>query len=463
MNGKTFVGIVSKQGATTTEWIGAFDYDDIEGYFGSILSTTHRPQEGKDLFALPELLEGETLYCVVDGSELGTIVWPEFRDVQIKNFVAHIRTLKIRNLIKGIHIGNDEYEITKLRIESPIVARLFDLKAFQTTLHTAPSFGVTIRSNTPNDLEFPSNLGKVFVGISGYIADWNDTPALSTKAHLTLHAEPPLNPSGAIRIARKIEQLFSLLTLDYVKAHKTSICARATNKNGEWSEQHYEIERARLSENAKTKVDPSGFALCLSQMDFASVLNHFLEIYSRIEQTLHWYRIVTIEDRYLEDKFFYSVRMIEALYKALRIPVSVDQSANEGLTSVVDAVNASGNQQAIDFLTKRALPIFSRPSLTNILADVRSKYADLAVVEFLDHKIISRLRGKEAHGSAEPFSPSEYRFMACSYDVLRVIYVLIILDACGIPRSFIIDKIRASHRFQHFFEREAVERLLAGI
>jgi hypothetical protein len=81
--------------------------------------------------------------------------------------------------------------------------------------------------------------------------------------------------------------------------------------------------------------------------------------------------------------------MIEALYKALPVDVSTNQSAVRTITGIIDTLSASGNAESVDFLQKRVVPIFSRPSLTDVLKDIQTKYARLKVVEILDHKIIN--------------------------------------------------------------------------
>jgi hypothetical protein len=219
MSKKTFIGIVSNQGSRESEWNGVFDYDDVTGYTGSILSTSHQPEIGKDIFAIPKELDNELLYCVIDGSKFGTIVWPELRDVEIKDFVAQIRGLRIKNLIKGIHIGGGEHDVTQLQIESPILAQLFQLRAFQQKMEMSP-YKITIESDGQKDTEFISALGSVFIGISGSHSPSgkNAVPVLETKSYLNLHANPPITPIDAIKIVKQIEHLLSLLTFDFVKA-----------------------------------------------------------------------------------------------------------------------------------------------------------------------------------------------------------------------------------------------------
>jgi hypothetical protein len=174
MGRDTFISIVTEQGSSEPKWTGSFKYDEVKGYRGSIISAYQKPEAGKDDFSTPKELEGSCLYCVLDGSRFGTIVQPELRGVEIKNFISHIRGLRIKTLINGIHISESEQAIKKIRIESQIIGQLFKLRAFDETIHTAPSRKLTIESKSFKGIEFNSSIGKVTVGIDGsYSPAWN--------------------------------------------------------------------------------------------------------------------------------------------------------------------------------------------------------------------------------------------------------------------------------------------------
>lgn len=232
----------------------------------------------------------------------------------------------------------------------------------------------------------------------------------------------------------------------------------AVNQDGILTEESVGVDRAHSTKAAKTEFDRHEIPLRLTISEITPVINRFLEIFDDIEQTLGWYRIVTAEKRYLEDKFFYCVRMIEALYKALQIPILAEQSGLKQIDAIIEALAASkGNETSIQFLKRRARPIFSRPSLAEIIEDIKTKYGDMKVVEFLDYKIINRLRGKEVHGTTEPFSTKDYQYMRYSRDVLRILYVLIVLEQCGISKNFLIDSMRKSHKLGLFFRQNTLD------
>ena len=464
MSRETFIGIVAEQGSTKSDWNGLFKYDHVKGYRGSILSTTYRPEVGKDILSIPKELDRAVLYCVLDGSQFGTAVWPELRGAQLKNFVAEIRELRIKTLIRGVHIGSAERHIKQIKVDSPILAQLFGLRAFEETIQRSPSYKVTIESISRPEAEFSCAIGKVFVGVSGLYLPSLNRPAPTLKAKSYLRLEAHFDVIEAIRAVRKIEHLLSLLTFDFIKATAVDFAIASQDAQGNWSEHSFPVERARINKKAKIRLKAHEIPLRLNEAPFADILDRFFEVFDRIEQTLSWYRVVTAEERYLEDRFFYCVRMIEALYKVLPIHLSADKSALSEIKTILDVLSVSEkNRSSVEFLQKRAIPIFSKPSLLEIISDIRARYAELKVVDILDHRIINRLRGKEAHGSSEPLSAREYQFMAHSSEILRIVYVLIVLEYCGISRSFLFQHLNTSLKFQYLFSEETARQFRASI
>jgi hypothetical protein len=359
----------------------------------------------------------------------------------------------LKTLINGVHISESERAIKKVRIESQIIGQLFRLRAFEETMRTAPSHKLTIESKSLKGIELKSSIGKVTIGIHGsYSPAWNRlAPRLSAKCYLDVEPHANFAPLEAIRIITQLEYLFSVLTFDIVRATGSHLTISCPDNLGNLSERDYQVQRAKINKRAKTKLEQHEFPFHLTEVDFSQLLDRFLTIFDKVEQSLHWYRIVTAENRYLEDKFFYSVRMIEALYKALRIKVSTDETAIGIIDGIISTLGKSSENEAyVEFLKKRALPIFLGSSLSNILDDIQRKYADLPIVKILDPKTISRLRGKEAHGSIRSSNAAEYQFMAYGYETLRILYAALLLESCGLDRAFLINRLKSSLRFQGF-------------
>jgi len=115
MEENTFIGIVPSQGSTDSKWNGVFKFDEVEGYSGKLLSNSVQTQPGQDIFTIPEDLDKKARYCLIDGNQFGTIIWPYLHGVEIKNFVAQFRDLRIRTLIRGGTLGTRKRTSKRLR------------------------------------------------------------------------------------------------------------------------------------------------------------------------------------------------------------------------------------------------------------------------------------------------------------------------------------------------------------
>jgi hypothetical protein len=452
---EVFLGIVPNSGSQEPLCSGLFKFDPVKGYEGNLLVPFGTPKAGDNLFELPTALKGKTLYCIADGSNFATILWPDFSGGHsIKNFASRIIHLKVRQLLKGIHIGADENEVCGIWLSSPILARFFRLQAFKTEIETSP-LKVTIQTLKHEEKSFNFSFGKLSVGVSGSYSPEGEAlaPSLKANSYLALEFRQPINPIESLKYIRRIEHLLSLLAFDFIKAERVSLRIECADSQGKKEKEHYELERAKLLENAKTQIERHEVAIDLTEIDFGAVLDKFEGIFAQIEQTLNWYRIVAAEDRYLEDKFFYCVRMIESLYRILNIATEPDKPALDMVSSICDALKGSSTE--IEFLQKRVVPIFNKPaSLPRVIKDLKTRYKEVLSVEILDEKVINKLRSKEAHGSAERFSGYEYAFMSYCYDLLRFLYVLTILEKCGLERDYLLNGAKKTLSLSRHFSDE---------
>ena len=139
----------------------------------------------------------------------------------------------------------------------------------------------------------------------------------------------------AIEIASQIEHLFSLLCFSYVKCTGLDIVLELQDA-AEWSTKRaLTVDRGLQLKSAKTEFEPHELPISMEgYVDFGAILGRFLKIFDDIEQTLNWYRIVVAEERYLVDKYFYCVRMIDALYQRLHIKIEGDVDAIQSLDEI---------------------------------------------------------------------------------------------------------------------------------
>lgn len=225
----------------------------------------------------------------------------------------------------------------------------------------------------------------------------------------------------------------------------------------------YKVDRGLLLKEAKTDIPSHEIPFRIGTGGLGGVLDRFLALHSKIEQSLNWFRIVIAEDRYLEDKYFYSVRMIDALYRALDLKIEGDKSSVKPLQEISSILECSKREDLVEFVSKRVVPIFNRTSLSDRIRDLKARFAEIAVVRVLNDRAIAKLRGKEAHGSAEQFTTQEYKFMAFAFDLLTTLYSMLILEKCGLPRSFLLAKLKEIPKYSHYFSDQRAQLLLSEI
>ena len=270
-----------------------------------------------------------------------------------------------------------------------------------------------------------------------------------------------LSPIEALAFTRRLERFMSLLAFDLVRTERTAFTISETEKSGETSDIVCPVEFAKDVSATKTNIDFHKLPLRLNNLDFGSAFDQFLEMFDALEQTLNWYRTVIAEDRYLEDKFFYCVRMIEALYKAIPIPTRPDEEAASKISSIMTKLSTEKDNDAlVAFLKERVAPIFGkRWSLPEIVRDLKSRYSDVATINFLDARTINKLRAKQAHGSTQRLSAAELRYMSYSYRLLSMLYCLIILEHCGLDRERMLDGLKSRSRFERYFSSDTLSEL----
>jgi hypothetical protein len=460
MTDNLFIGIVPEEGSTSPFCSGLFKFDPVQGYEGNLL-VPFETKVGEHLFELPSQLKRKALYCLIDGSNLGTILWPDFSGGhRIQNFAARIVHLRVRQLLKGIHIGADEKDVWGISIHSPLLARLFNLQAYSTHFSTEP-FKIAVETSNSKEKIFESNLGTLTIGISPTFSPEGNSsaPSLGATSYLSLELRKPINPHQALMLVRKFEHFLSLVAFDFIKAEKVFFKIEGSEHDGTTTKNGYELERAKLVEQAKLQIDRHELPINLIDIDFGKAFDRFATFADSIEQTLNWYRIVTAEKVYLEDKFFYSVRMIESLYRVLGLDTEVDTDALEKLSLMEKSLQKDAeNSDIILFLQTRIKPIFNKPaSLPVVIRDLKLKYKDVLASEILDEKTIARLRGKEAHGSAKRFSTQEYAYMGNSYEIIRYLYVLTVLEQCGFNRTDMLGGAKKSLSLGRYFSPDFVK------
>ena len=151
-----------------------------------------------------------------------------------------------------------------------------------------------------------------------------------------------------------------MITFSFIKAQRIELEIFSPSKAGETEKRHYKLERALLNEKAQTDIERHKIPIRLGDLDIGKAFDQFQEIFDLVELTLHWCRIVLVEERYLENMFFYCVRMIEGLYRTLNIATEVDKEAIKLVNEIsnVLARDELKNAPLIKFLSSRVLNVF---------------------------------------------------------------------------------------------------------
>lgn len=450
-----FIGIVPAMGSMTPSWHGAFSFDEIEGYTGKLLSSKFEVNKIDALSELPDDLTKEQLLCVVDGAKYATALFPRFLESRINNFSSQILRTNIPILIEGVHLDEKERCISRIALQSPLIALLFGMKAYNEKIETTPEFKVTIEYSDQKNFEYKSKFGKYVFGISrstNHTADSCD-PQFTSISTLSIYLDQPISAIEAMAFVQKVEQCLSLLCFDFIKMSHVHLGVDI-EIDGIKERRMCDVKRGLKIKKAKLKAEWFSLPIRLEELPVGEILDTFIETYDNFKTTLDWYRIVVAENAYVENKFFYCVRMFESLYKSFDIPLEKDSSALEMVDKLTTLAKTSGTKEIEDFISKRVSPMFkNRPGFYSIVLDLKERYSDIISTLSLDEKKLSKLRGKEAHGNAEGFSHDEYQVMLQSHKVLLLLYKLFVLEKCGVEKDFLLASLRKSPAYSALFSQ----------
>lgn len=460
------IAIVPRSGSRDHLWHGVLQKSDEHGYSGKLLSYEISKDDFKNLFNfdVPSSLDKSVLHCMLDGSEFGTILWPRFGG---RSFSSSSRSIEIRipTLLRDVHIDEAEKEVESISLRSPFLLPLFGASAFTQEFEIRPH-KLSIQTDYRSLVSFDSSLGQVELRSLGQHNSSHAGLELKCYGVLTVRFTEKQTPLDAVRLVRKIEHLFSLLCFSYVAFENADLRIENTNQSDDSEKEKYfisRLERSRPHKKTKTDLNRHDLPLTLNhETAFGAVLDRFLEIHAKIERSLNWYRVIKVETRYIEDRFFNSVRMIEGLYNALNLDVDVDARS----LKMIECIRArlGRDSDLLHFLDQRIRPIFSKPiSTASVIKNLQTKYSDVKFTEMLNVRRINSLRAKEAHGTADRYSGSDYQYMIFVTDLLQVLYVCLVLEVCGFDKNRLLQELRESVGFRKLFDEKHLDRMMAAL
>lgn len=404
----------------------------------------------------PQDLNKSVLFCLLDGSNFGTAIHPRLGRYHLKIGGAKFVEAEFPILLRDAHINAEEPSIHSITLKSPLFAKLYGLKAIISEVKFDP-LSANVKANKPDPISFTSSEGNGRFEVEHVMSEPSELEA-GIKATTALHIDlpSPINIVQATKLVSKIEELLSLFCFSVVRA--TFVGFRVKFENEVDRKKMLPLDRTFRKTRVKFDLSRHEVPIRLTSIDFGKLLTNFLAVYQQLELPLSWLRIVISEQRYLEDKYFYSVRMIEAFYKAFEEKLE-DKPSLAKLSRIRDYLMMRGDsQELVEFCDKRIRGVFlGSSSLADIVKDLKARYKDIPAVELLDEKKTRDLRGREAHGSTTRLSSSQLNYMAISYELLCTLFIILCLEKIGVAKESIIERLQVVPGYTSYFNAKWIE------
>lgn len=458
------VAVTNTPGGENRSWHGTLQNRKIDGYVGKLISYDTTEQHFDFSFNLPPELDRPTVYLILNGNEYATALWPRFGSASL-NVSSRTFEIRIPFLLRGAHVTEDYECISSLTCYTPILLNLFGIKPFEQ--RHEDDHQTSIRTNFGTATTYSSSIGAIKLWVGGSTGSSFEKIDIVFTCGFTVELKEKISITAATKMTQRVEAFISLLCFDYIHFEKVTVGIKSEraipntlklidedpNAEIETDIHAAELFRSQRHQNSKTTLSRLNLPMRLTpEFPCAEIFEKFLSLYERIERSFSWYRTAQIEDRYLEDHFFYSVRMIEAAYQALAIKLSKNETPS-ALDGICQAVK--DNPILAKFLKKRVEPIFTKPSLGSIVRDIRDRYREIPLTRILDEAMIGKLRNKEAHGTTERYTGDDYRYMMITRDLLVMIYPCLILEASGVNRDFLLNHLKnGPHEYAKFFSEK---------
>ncbi|MER8847509.1 MULTISPECIES: hypothetical protein [Mesorhizobium] len=174
--------------------------------------------------------------------------------------------------------------------------------------------------------------------------------------------------------------------------------------------------------------------------NWAEILDKFFKEWSLNEISFKWFRSSQVKQRYVEEVFFYTVRLIERYFKS---KPTIDNEAEKALSIISHRSN--GDDFLTGFVERRLYPMLGRaPSLTATLRTLYTRFPEIKAFSEIKPQRVAYLRGKEAHGADTNYKTDEYVDMDYLARTFLLAFRISILERCGFDRQSIFDGARAN-------------------
>ncbi|MDX8497158.1 hypothetical protein RFM99_01880 [Mesorhizobium sp. VK4C] len=418
---------------------GQFSFDPVRGYSGHLFLENYTVREGGfSDFSLPGKLTQHFLDVVTEDGQYATFCYPRFG----KKTWANLRALRVEfsfpYLLDKVGIaGSDDRSVTCLRIYCPTLASVLGVDPVDQSLNMP---------NTGGGAKF--NISRTKWDASEYtieIADRRNIGISSDRSEARFRSEiclaisykAPKSISEALRHLHALDDFLAILSGRYVsiKTAWFGILLDGSDGEEEFQLSGYDIG---ISKDAFV-----GRHETLAQLPFDSnwgkVIESFFVDWNKNEVAFKWFRSSQVKQRYVEEVFFYTVRMVERYFKA---KPTADGDTSRALSIILNRSN--DDSFLIDFVNRRLSPLLVRaPSLPRTLSDLYAQFPEMRAFSKIKPQRVNQLRGKEAHGADTNYDNDEYVDMEYLSRSFLLAFRISILESCGFNRQDIVNSARS--------------------
>jgi hypothetical protein len=286
MSDDVFIAIVPSAGSTEPLWHGAFRFDELTGYNGKLLAIKPDFKPGPLTFDTPAELDQDALFCVIDGSNFATAIWPHFfgQKINFSGLLSRITDARFPILINSIHVGANEPIVKGFTLYSPLFALLFGLEGYTDQITLKPHKTVKIETKHVDDIKFATDLWSIKIGITGNYQSSREklSPNLDMTGYATIEFNSKCTPIQALRLALQIEYFLSLVCLSFVSCQRLHFNVEGHDTDGQAAEKHVEVTRARHIKDAKTELNLTELPIRLKSIDVGASLLKFIKYLIRL-------------------------------------------------------------------------------------------------------------------------------------------------------------------------------------
>lgn len=341
--------------------------------------------------------------------------------------------------IDKVGVTAEEEAVTALTVYSPTLASILGINPVE------HSFDIP---NTGGSAKF--NITRSKWETSDYTIEISDKRNIGTSSDrsearfisdvcLVIRYNSPRSTSDALQNLRALDDFLGVVSGCYVSI-KAAWLEVLVDQGGGESHEEFQLSGYDTGFSKSTFVHRHETLAELSlDENWAEILDKFFKEWSLNEISFKWFRSSQIKQRYVEEIFFYTVRLIERYFRSKPI---IDDEAEKALSIISHRSN--GDDFLIGFVDRRLYPMLARaPSLTATLRTLYTRFPEIKAFSEIKPQRVAYLRGKEAHGADTNYNTDEYVDMDYLARSFLLAFRISILERCGFDRQSILDGARA--------------------